>query len=480
MSFRHACPGIAGALFLLTAMAAPADPFRDHDGQLPPPSQYSGPSFRLSHAYPSGLPAPRMPWRTAIGNVPISTGNAAAYTQALKDSIARDMVALLANDGDWDAGSRGWYHDPWLGSQREAIHGMLVGLEQVDNALFPKSGLAKPFTTYVVTYYNRIGAQTLGRIWRDPQAPQLGGGATQYADGSVTVKLAFTTAGPQAWPAMRGALSWPIMMAANATTGHFGRPTLAPAYLMQADIVVKDSQSAPQTGWVFTTLVYDRDTRPGSRGVWDQMVPLGAQWGNDPQVDSAANAGAALLETWVNPQAPLYALETLGWGGRLSGPNDHGVNDISVAAEGKRTLTRRAGNSSCLSCHGASQWNAAHPGKGMASFMMPLVGPGRGPAQGRRALSRFACARLGGLAALVPEPARHRADGPRQHPGRLRPGADLPRAAGLARGQERQGACAAEAGRGRDGGAAGVMLEMAKKRRPAGRLPLCAKRISAI
>ncbi|QNA98999.1 hypothetical protein [Massilia sp. Se16.2.3] len=296
MSFRHACPGIAGALFLLTAMAAPADPFRDHDGQLPPPSQYSGPSFRLSHAYPSGLPAPRMPWRTAIGNVPISTGNAAAYTQALKDSIARDMVALLANDGDWDAGSRGWYHDPWLGSQREAIHGMLVGLEQVDNALFPKSGLAKPFTTYVVTYYNRIGAQTLGRIWRDPQAPQLGGGATQYADGSVTVKLAFTTAGPQAWPAMRGALSWPIMMAANATTGHFGRPTPAPAYLMQADIVVKDSQSAPQTGWVFTT----RSTT---------ATPVRAAAGSGTRWCRWARSGATIRRSTARPMPARRSLK---------------------------------------------------------------------------------------------------------------------------------------------------------------------------
>ena len=144
---------------------------------------------------------------------------------------------------------------------------------------------------------------------------------------------------------------------------------------MQVDIVVKDTQSAPQTGWVFTTLVYDRNTRPGSRGVWDQMVPLGAQWGNDPRVDSAANPGAALSESWINPNAPLFATETLGWGGRLAGPNDHGANDISVVAGGQRSLLRRAGNSSCLGCHGTSQWNPANPAKGMSSFLMPLLLP---------------------------------------------------------------------------------------------------------
>ncbi|MGX4641640.1 hypothetical protein [Massilia sp. SYSU DXS3249] len=375
MLIRKACLCLA-ALCLLSAAAAPPNPYRDHNGRIP--AGYSGPLFKLSHDYPAGLPAPHMPWRGAIGKLPLTTGNAAAYAAALKASVAQDMAALLTGEGSWDAAARGWYNDPWLGPQREALHGMLVGIERVDNALFPKSGLRKPFTTYVITYYDRTGAQTIGRIWAgNPRMPTLTGGATQYAEGSVTVKLAFTTAGPEEWPAMRGALAWPIAMTVNATTGHFDRPTVAPGYLMQVDIAVKDTQSSPQTGWVFTTFVYDKDARGG---VWDRMVPLGAQWGNDPGVDSALDPGAPLRETWINPKAPLYALETLGWGGRLSGPNDHGVNDISVAGDGGRILTRNARNSSCLSCHGTSQWNPANPGKGMASFMMPLAPPAPGAA----------------------------------------------------------------------------------------------------
>jgi len=381
MLIRHACLCLAGTLLTLSALAGAVNPYADHNGKLPAAGEYNGPLFRLSYNYPSGLPAPYMGWRTAIGNGAITTANAAAYVRALKDAVARDMHTLLADYEDWNAARRGWYNDPWLGAQREAIHGMLVGIDKVDNSLFPKSALTKPFTTYVITYYNRTAAQTIGKIWgRDPNAPVLTGGATQYAEGSITVKLAFTTADGATWPAMEGALAWPMMMTANATTGHFDRPTLEKGYLMQVDIVVKDSQSAPQTGWVFATLVYDRDTRPGSQGIWDQMVPLGAQWGNDPQVNSAATPGAPLQETWVNPQAPLYATGTLGWGGRLSGPNDHALNDISVAGEGGRVLTRNAANSSCLSCHGASQWNVAKPGQGMASFMMPLVPPAPGAA----------------------------------------------------------------------------------------------------
>ncbi len=213
------CLSVLGVLLVLPAAAAPVDPYLDHNGRLPPAADYAGPFFTLSRAYPSGLPTPPMPWRAAIGNAPLGTHNAAAYTQALKDSVGRDMLALLAGDADWDAGRRGWYNDPWLGAQREAIHGMLVGVEHVDDSLFPKSGLTKPFTTYVITCYNRTAAQTLGAIWRDPRAPRLDGGATQYADGSITVKLAFTTAGPGEWPAMRGALAWPMMMTANASTG---------------------------------------------------------------------------------------------------------------------------------------------------------------------------------------------------------------------------------------------------------------------
>lgn len=381
MLIRHACLCLAGTSLTLSALAGAVNPYADHNGKLPAAGEYNGPLFRLSYNYASGLPAPYMGWRTAIGNGLITTANAAAYVRALKDAVARDMHTLLADYEDWNAARRGWYNDPWLGAQREPIHGMLVGIDKVDNSLFPKSGLTKPFTTYVITYYNRTAAQTIGKIWgRDPNAPVLTGGATRYAEGSITVKLAFTTADGATWPAMEGAHSWPMMMTANATTGHFDRPTLEKGYLMQVDIVVKDSQSAPQTGWVFATLVYDRDTRPGSQGIWDQMVPLGAQWGNDPQVNSAAMPAAPLQETWVNPQAPLYATETLGWGGRLSGPNDHALNDISVAGEGGRVLIRNAANSSCLSCHGASQWNAARPGQGMASFMMPLVPPAPGAA----------------------------------------------------------------------------------------------------
>jgi len=127
--------------------------------------------------------------------------------------------------------------------------------------------------------------------------------------------------------------------------------------VMQFDIIVKDTASSPKTGWVFSTLVYDASA---SGDAWDKMVPLGVMWGNDPGVTSNA-----LHETWINPKAPPYATMTLGWGGRLSGPNDGARNDIQV---GKKVMSNYP-DSSCMSCHGPSEWQ---PEKHtMLSFLLP-------------------------------------------------------------------------------------------------------------
>lgn len=370
MFIRSLCLAAGAALFALSAQAA-VDPYADHNGVLPP--GYRGPTFKLSYRYPANLPAPAMPWRNAIGGQQISVYNAPDYVAALKDAVARDMRDLLHDCACWNAEQRGWYNDIWLGAQREAIHGLSVAVASVETSLFPRSRPAKPFTTYTVTYYNRTAAQTLGKIWnRSALAPDLTQGATQYAEGSITVKLAFATADASVWPVMDGALAWQAMVSANATTGQNEQPTLQKLRLMQVDVVVKDTQSAPGTGWVFATFVYDKNAREGSYGTWDKMVALGAQWGNDPQVNSARSPDMPLRESWINPYAPRYAYETLGWGGRLSGPNDHGRNDISYAAGQGLRLAQNAPNTSCLSCHGASQWSTANPAMGMASFFMPL------------------------------------------------------------------------------------------------------------
>jgi hypothetical protein len=125
------------------------------------------------------------------------------------------------------------------------------------------------------------------------------------------------------------------------------------------DIIVKDHKTAPKTGWVFSTLVYDK-AAPGAT-TWDKLVPLGAMWGNDPGVDNDR-----LEETVINPAAPAYAKITLGWGLRLSGPNDAATQSLHPPTEPTRI-------SSCMSCHGAAEYppDAGLVPRGSTGFFTP-------------------------------------------------------------------------------------------------------------
>lgn len=379
---------------VVSAITAPALPFANSNGTMVPPGQYSGPYFKLSHNYPATAPVPAMPWRAAINNGQITTSNAGTYAEALKQSVAKDMRVLVQDYANWDAEKLGWYNEPWLGSMREPIHGMYVGSTEFDAALFAKSGLKTPISTYVLTYYDVTAAQTLSKIWgKTAMKPVVNTGATQFAEGSVIVKASFVTADGTTWPAMAGALTWPLYIGTNAATNPPPNYTVNPPVLtntsfMQFDIIVKDSKSAPKTGWVFTTLVYDNRLKQGANGIWDQMVVLGAQWGNDPQAKNPAITNPVLVENWNNPAAPAYGGETFGWGERMSGPNDGAMNSLAYISgtnpsasasasasnvkAGATVYVQNGKDSSCMSCHSSAQWNVKNPALGMNSFLLPL------------------------------------------------------------------------------------------------------------
>lgn len=83
------------------------------------------------------------------------------------------------------------------------------------------------------------------------------------------------------------------------------------------------------------------------------MVPLGAMWGNDPDVNSAKEPTKELKQTYINPKAPAWTKVTLGYGKRMSGPFDIAVK-YNVEVDGKVIKSLRS--SSCLSCHGTSSY----------------------------------------------------------------------------------------------------------------------------
>lgn len=364
-----------GALMLsaiVGAGAQAADPDPWAVPAPPPESAYDGPLFVLSHAYPETPVAPPdpAPWRQAIGWGEIDGSNALAYVNALKDHIADDMKTLLFDYANWNGDAAGWYNQPWLATIREPIHGTYVG-STFTPEMFPVSQLKKTMTTHVLVYYDAVAAGSLRQVWRtsglDP-IPGIKAGGGQFPEGGIIVKPAFTTADGDSWAPVTGAYSWSIW--APPGDGSEGDPELQKVQLFQFDIIVKDTASAPKTGWVFSTLVYDNRVEGDD---WAKMVPLGAMWGNDPDVISPADCNylepgdcPPLAETWINPEAPVYAKETLGWGGRLSGPNDGAVDITAVirTKDGLKAYDGRYAMSSCMSCHGPAEFE-------MMSFLLP-------------------------------------------------------------------------------------------------------------
>src|SRR5262249_10650178 len=113
--------------------------------------------------------------------------------------------------------------------------------------------------------------------------------------------------------------------------------------LIQMDIMVRDDQSP--LGWVFGTFQYNGARKAADvKKPWENLVPVGVQWGNDPDVrENQVNAqpirtvrNDRLKETIINADDDELPPTHLGWNGRLNGPVDNPM-------------------SSCMSCHAVAQ-----------------------------------------------------------------------------------------------------------------------------
>lgn len=341
--------------------APPPGAFTSHRDSVPSGSQYAEPLFTLSHHYPDSPQPPLVdpPWQQALNGQPLSKANALAYVEGIKQYVSPAISRYLEDPATFNADSAGFYEEPWTGSIREAVLGTYVG-SGFGAGTF--SSLDSNMTTYVLTMYDKRAAYTLNRIWgKTGESINLKDDAAQFQQGSVIVKFAFTTANYPQWDVMQGGWTHPVYDTGTAYPD--------PSYKMrevtffQFDMIVKDTVNAPTTGWVFTTLVYDRDA--AGQTPWDRMVPLGAQWGNDPDVNSTLHPNQPLKENVINPKAPEYSRQTLGWGDRMSGPNDGAVIPWA-SANGKVYHNLQA--SSCMSCHLTAQ-------KDFNSFLLPAPFP---------------------------------------------------------------------------------------------------------
>ena len=367
------------------------NPFAVNNGNIPSQSEYDGPLYQFNYKYPTSvqtLTDTNSPWTKVLKGKPLTKQNAHAYIEALKKHVGKDMRTFITKPRQWNQQSNpNWYGMLWAGDNvnlsgwegRDAIAGTYTG-QILPASTYKDSGLKVNIRNHAAIYYDKTAAYSLHQVWKkcNPATltcpPSINNNEAQFKEGAIVIKAAGATASPTEWPVMKGSAKWQIYRRPFNLKGTIKNkpPVVTDIHIAIFDIIVKDSIASPETGWVFTTLVYDKNA-PG-KDAWDKMVPFGAMWGNDPTVNSAKNPDQPLMETYVNPKAPAYSKVTLGYGGRLSGPFDIAVKyDVLVDGKSVKALP----SSSCMSCHGTSSHHTKNY-KGVTFFYpakMPLSTP---------------------------------------------------------------------------------------------------------
>lgn len=365
------------SLFVCVAlMAGQPDPFAGNNTVYPDPVDWKS-GFRTSNFdYPSTPVTAR--WLQVRPKGRLTKQTAPAYVEAVKKFIERDLSGLVNDPMTWSPQKAGWYDMPWGGqgapmsnglvnpeSGREALLGAYTG-QTLQPESYPSNPPKVAFQNHAVVYHNDVAGYQLGKIWRDPFHPDLK--ATQFPEGAMVVKVEAVTVNEDQWPVVK-----------NSSVSYIYRPTvdsmakekdptkwpvsITPMRFLQMAVRVKDKEASPDTGWVFIAFAYD--ARSGGATVWDRAIPVGAMWGNDPQLakfpDGLGPKGE-LRETWVSDKIPAFVSDGLGWGGRLAGPLDLGLRHNVVTVSGRRyrdaNTKERAGLgvSSCVSCHSSAQY----------------------------------------------------------------------------------------------------------------------------
>jgi len=372
---------LLGLVCSSTMFAKEINPFAVNNGKIPSQKEYKGPLFKFNYNYPTKYVKPQStPWSKVLNGKALKKENAHEYVMALKKHISKSIKDFVVNPKKWnESPQKGWYSMLWAGENveqtawegREAIYGTYTG-QIIAKEVYAKSGLSVNIRNHAAIYYDETAAYTLNRVWKKCDSstkeciPTLNNNEAQFKEGAIVIKSAGVTATPEEWPVLEGAAKWQIYRKPFDLKGTIesAKPVVTDIRVGIFDIIIKDSVASPKTGWVFATLVYDKNAKGDD--AWDKMVPLGAMWGNDPDVNSAKNPSQELMENYINPLAPEWTKVTLGYGGRMSGPFDIAVK-YDVEVDGK--LVKSLRSSSCLSCHGTSSYI---PGNyNMATFFYP-------------------------------------------------------------------------------------------------------------
>lgn len=236
------------------------------------------------------------------------------------------------------AGKSHWCHMPWLNvgdSGREMIHGLTKERDLGPSEIYPDAGTTKEKqgSDWGIGFYNDIACATAFNIFgsAEQQAATPDFTKANFPDGSVSVKVLFTTANLDA---LKGAYTWTANVSLPKSTSR----ALRPVRMVQIDVAVKDSSlkgvRSEVDGWMMTTFYYDasyvapsRHTEyKGALAGLLKMRPIGIQTGFDPSTSlifkDAKTNSAGNAYYGANPKL-------------MNGPADNP-------------------KASCLSCHGAA------------------------------------------------------------------------------------------------------------------------------
>lgn len=326
---------IAGAVAALVMMvgAVHAGTFPDYGYQ--PPATYKGPIFQLSQSYPAALPSDTPAFFKLLPKLSNDFEQWRPYVDAVKKYCLEGNV-----ESDWYEQNntvRKWYHAPWqhygpLG--REGIHGLTKEAQIQPRQLASTQTTAGQ--TFAVGIYNDIGAYTIGQVWKNPQNPDptVTSQPNSFHNGAVVCKALFADIDLKQVPFLANPVLWQAYVTDSFNSANREIKSVA---LIQMDFAVRDTR-IPGTGWIFGTFQYNGAVsgKPG----WDNLVPVGVMWGNDPEDTGNDYTNPQPTVTKINPQIKESAINAkselppthLGWNGRLDGPVDNPV-------------------SACMSCH---------------------------------------------------------------------------------------------------------------------------------
>ncbi len=303
--------------------------------------------FKLSQDYPKEMPGPdKMP---AFYNIPFDDkGKWMDWLLAVREYCFKGMVDVdfVAEDNK----QREWYHMPWLHYGPLAAEGFSGLAKEAPISPFQLAPeQKKPGQVYALGFYNDFAGHTLYKMWNtsidpDPMATQ--GPKGGFPEGTVIFKLLYTELDSTDVSYLKN--PYAKLAYITPTWNDSVKRVIKTVNLVQMDIMVKDKRADKYgTGWVFGNFCYNGNLNNG-KSMKDRvmnLVPVGIQFGNDPQdMTNWINPypvaktiiNDSLKETFINHSSDLPP-QHLGWGGRLDGPVD-------------------LNTSSCMSCHATGEF----------------------------------------------------------------------------------------------------------------------------